>query len=143
MLIRDERQLMLDDIVKHCRKLAARYQQNASLAEDSVLAGLFLEISRERRELADVLENHQRRLGWLPAAPDPDAELVEELITKVKIAWSEDHRRELLAEMLQAEDRLAALIAAALRHEIPAAIKEVLQRMQETVAFTLKRLAAA
>jgi uncharacterized protein (TIGR02284 family) len=143
MLIRDERQLVLNDIVEHCRKLADHYRENASLAEDPVLTELFMEISRERRAFAAELEDHLRRLGWLPAAPDPDAELVEELITRVKIAWSEDKRRELLAGMLQAEDRLAGLIAAALRHEIPAATNSFLKEMQEAVTVTLKRLATA
>jgi uncharacterized protein (TIGR02284 family) len=143
MLIDDERQLVLNDIVEHCRKLADHYQENAGLAEDPALADLFTKTSRERRELAASLEDQMRHHGWLPAAPDPDAELVEELITRVKIAWSEDKRRELLAGMLQGEKRLAALLAAALRHEMPAATRDFLEKAQEAVAVTLKRFAAA
>jgi hypothetical protein len=143
MLIRDERELVLDDLVEHCRKVASHYREYAGLIEEPALGELFSETGRKHLELAVRLEEHLRDLGWLPPAPDPDAELVEELITRVKVAWSADKRHELLAEMLQAEDRLAAMIASALRQEISAELRSILKEMEEAADDTLKRLSSA
>jgi uncharacterized protein (TIGR02284 family) len=120
-MLRDDRQVALNEVILICQEVADRYQAAAEMLEESELSRLIWEFSRQRQNRAKQLREHVRRLGDLPRMPDPDKKVVDNLITRVRSVLSADERLTLLEECEQDEHRIAERIAIALQEDLPEA----------------------
>lgn len=142
-MLRDERQVALNDVIVACKEAADGYDDAATLIGDPTLAARFSDYGRQRREAAAELEDHIRRLGDLPRTPDADSETIERLVTHLKAALSSDERAALLREREDAETEIGRRVADALDRDLPEETKAVLRRLALAVSEAAQHLAAA
>jgi hypothetical protein len=116
-MLRDERQLALNEAVEASLHAAHVHEHGAELLGDDTL-GLRSLATRRRRD-AERLAEHVRRLGDLPIEPDPEYEVASDILSEIKAALAEDQRRLVLGRSNEAEEALAAALREALRHDVP------------------------
>ena len=116
-MLRDERQIALNEAVEGCLHAAHVHEDGAQLLGEDAL-GLRPLAARRRRD-AEILAEHVRRLGDLPMEPDPEYEAATDVISHIKAALAEDQRRLVIERSNEAEDALAAALREALRHDLP------------------------
>lgn len=139
-MLRDDRQVALNDVIVLCRDAADHYRDAAALLERGEPARLLDDLARRRAQAADELARHSRQLGDLPDEPDPDKETVDNLLTRLKALFVEDERRTVLAETEQIEAQIAAAAAAALGQPLPDTTLALLRRLEKDIQATRRRL---
>jgi hypothetical protein len=139
-VIRDERQARLNDLLVACKSSAEDYEQAAELAESAALAQFFRATADYRWGLADVLAAQVRNLDDLPREPDPDRQLLDHALTRLKTALHLAGDRDLAAE--RREDDLGLLDAARSTAELdlPAPAGEAVGTVVAHVQATLDAL---
>lgn len=141
MLLRDEKQMALNDIESRCMEAADHYDAAARRVHDDELRQLFAELAASRRRQARELAPHIRALGDLPKAPDADQEDMRELLYTIIPLLSGDQRASLINEREQADRELLQSVDCALRQPLPAEIQADLATMRDTIAGDARRLA--
>jgi hypothetical protein len=116
-MLRDERQLALNEAVEAGLHAAHVHEHGAELLGEDPLG--LRALSAQRRRDAEVLAEHVRRLGDLPIEPDPEYEVASDIVSQIKAALAEDQRRLVLGRSNEAEEAFAAALREALRHELP------------------------
>lgn len=114
-MLRDDRQTALSDAIEACLHAAHVHEEGADqLGADAAAAR---QLAARRREDAETLAAHLRRLGDLPKEPDPEYEAAADLVNRVRAALAEDERPLALARSKEAEDALAAALEAVLEQD--------------------------
>lgn len=111
MLIKNDKQVACDQVNQLLRLSADQYDDASNRVADSALSGWFAELAAQRRQFSEQLEDQIRQAGELPSRPDPDKELVTNLLVGLKEAFFTDH----LAHELQQRDVLEAELGEAVR----------------------------
>ncbi len=111
MLIKSDKQVACDQVNQLLRLSADQYDDASNRIADSALANWFAELAGARRQFSEQLEDQIRQAGELPSRPDPDKELLTNLLVGLKEAFFSDH----IAHELQQRDALEAELAEALR----------------------------
>ena len=142
-MLRDDKQTALNDVIYAVKDSAHHFQEAAEIVSDAGLADLFRAIARQRETLATELEAHIRRLHDLPREPDPDREIVDAVITRLKAALTGNERLSVLDEREQAEGELRTCIEDALALDFPEATQVLLTRLLNEAIATRERLSAA
>jgi hypothetical protein len=131
-LLRDERQLALNEAVEASLHAAHVHEHGAELLGDDTLG--LRQLAAQRRRDAEVLAEHVRRLGDLPIEPDPEYEVAADVLSQIKAALAEDQRRLVLERSNDAEEALAAALREALRHDLPPPTRRDLERILSSQA---------
>ncbi len=140
MLLNDA-QIALNDVIVNCKDAADHYEDAASMLEGGETSELFRSLARRRREIADRLEAHIRRVGSLPRNADGDRETVQRLLARLKANLSENKRIALLTEREHVEGEIAAMVDTALRQDLPDDTKDYLRAVKAEIISTRRRLA--
>ena len=141
-ILRQQREIRLNAVIEAAIESADHYEEEAERVSDEAIARLFAELSRRRREMSETLKVHIENLGDLPREPDVEAELAHELASRIRTA-TEDARRVLLKERIEAEEDLKLRIRAARETDLPADTLRVLKEYEddaETAAAELSEL---
>lgn len=139
-LFREQREICLNAVIEAAVEAADHYEEEAERVGEERIGRLFADLGCRRRAMSETLGDHIRRLGDLPREPDRDAELVHEVASRIRTA-TEDRRRVLLEERVEAEDDLKIRIEAALKSDLPAETLEVLKEYQEDTEAARAQLA--
>lgn len=140
-LLRDEYQVLLNDIVVKCEEIAYHLDTATQLVDDRSLSRIFEDLAGQHREMIGTLERYIRGTGELPRAADADKELFEGLITRIKTAASEDAHQTLIEERISAENELLQIIAeGSERSSLPRDTRIVLHALEERVLEILNQL---
>jgi hypothetical protein len=131
-MLRDERQLALNEAVEASLHAAHVHEHGAELLGDDT-PGLG-PLAAQRRKDAEILAEHVRRLGDLPMEPDPEYEVASDVVSEIKAALAEDQRRLVIERSNDAEEALAAALREALRHELPPDTRGDLERILSSQA---------
>lgn len=126
-MLRDDRQLALNAAIEACLHAAHVHEDSAQLIEDDTLD--LRQLAALRREHAETIAEHVRRLGDLPPEPDPEYEMAADVISHIKGALAEDDRRQALERSNGAEEVLAAALREALRQDLPPDCRRDLERI--------------
>jgi uncharacterized protein (TIGR02284 family) len=143
-ILRQEREIRLNAVIEAAIEAADHYEEEAERVGDEAIARLFADLSRRRREMGETLSAHIEKLGDLPREPDVEAELVHEIASWFRTI-TEDARRVLLEERIEAEEDLKSRIRAAREADLPADTLRVLKAYEddaETAAAELSELLA-
>jgi hypothetical protein len=116
-MLRDERQLALNEAVEASLHAAHVHEHGAELLGEDTLG--LRQLAAQRRRDAEVLAEHVRRLGDLPIEPDPEYEVASDIVSQIRAALIEDQRRLVLERSNEAEEAFAAALREALRHDLP------------------------
>ena len=131
-MLRDERQIALNEAVEASLHAAHVHEHGADLLGDDSL-GLRELVARRRRD-AEILAEHIRRLGDLPMEPDPEYEVAGDIVSQIKAALAADQRRLVTERSNEAEEALAAALREALRHDLPPDTRRDLERILSSQA---------
>ncbi len=120
MLIKNDKQVSLDQVNQLLRLSADQFDDASRRIDDAPLADWFAQLASERRDLSCELEELVRQSGELPSRPDPDKELVTNLLTGLKEAFAVDHiKHELQQRDLVEADLENALMEAQRMNQEP------------------------
>lgn len=142
-ILRAEWEVALNEALVGCREVADHHEDAAQRLGEGGASALLLELAASRRSLADALERELRREGALPEAPDADAESVRRVLKWARAALSEDTAEVVLEDRRRAEAALGERLAAAVRPDLAAGSRAVVERAQREVARAIPRLAEA
>jgi uncharacterized protein (TIGR02284 family) len=142
MLLRDDRQIALNQVETLCMEAADGYASATGKTADADLAQMFTELAREYGELAAELAEQIRALDDLPKPPDPDRETVEQVLTGIRAFFSGDARGTLLADREQCELEVEEAAREALGHALPPTAEALLRRILSHSAEARQRLQA-
>lgn len=142
--MRDEREVALNELLSGCEALGRSYARLAESLkeEDAGAAELFSRLGQARQQAAKRLAGHVRRMDELPAAPDPDRELVTRLASLAKGALAADRTRALAEDRAAAERDLAARAEAARKQSLPADTQNLVREIEQESDRDRRRLEA-
>jgi uncharacterized protein (TIGR02284 family) len=129
-ILRQQREIRLNAVIEAAIEAADHYEEEAERVGDEAIARLFADLSRRRREMSKTMSAHIEKLGDLPREPDVEAELVHEMASKIRTA-TQDARRVLLKERIEAEEDLESRIRAARETDLPADTLSVLEEYED------------
>ena len=131
-MLRDERQIALNEAVEASLHAAHVHEHGAGLLSDDTLG--LRELAAQRRRDAEILAEHVRRLGDLPMEPDPEYEVASDIVSHIKAALAEDQRRLVIERSNEVEEALAAALREALRHDLPPDTRRDVERILSSQA---------
>jgi hypothetical protein len=131
-MLRDERQLALNEAVEASLHAAHVHEHGAELLGEDTLG--LRQLAAQRRRDAAVLAEHVRRLGDLPIEPDPEYEAASDIVSQIRAALAEDQRRLVLERSNAAEEAFAAALREALRHDLPPDMRRDIEQILSSQA---------
>lgn len=126
-MLRDDRQIALNNAIEACLHAAHVHEDGADLISER--ATVLRQLAARRREDAEILAEHLRRLGDLPKEPDPEYQAAADLISHLKAAIVEDERAEVLTRSQEAENALAEALQHLLELELAPECREDVDRI--------------
>lgn len=139
-MLRNERQIALNEIVVACKEAADIYEACAERVHEPDFASMLRETATERRAALPDLESWLKSIGDLPREPDEDAETAREFLTSIKSALASDERQPVVEDCEEAEQSLEQAIAVALRLDFDKPLRRILKRIYEQAKAGRKRL---
>lgn len=131
---------LLKDVAKRCRDSEEGYRRAAEDIGDGDLKQQFQQLSRERAEMADEVDQLIRKYGGEPPAPGGTMlGAAHRMFADVKSAWSRGDRRSVLAEVARGESAAEESYDAYKSEELPQEVRETLQRHHDRVRATRDR----
>lgn len=143
MLLRDNMQIMLNEIHALCIESADHYTASAGKTQDPGLAHLFIELAAERQKIAGNLAEQIRLLDDQPRMPDPDREAIGDMISDIKLLFVGQEGDTLLQERESLEHRIEEAAEAALKLSLPDPAREVVGEVLRHVHLAIDRLQKA
>jgi hypothetical protein len=131
-MLRDERQLALNEAVEASLHAAHVHEHGAELLGEDTLG--LRQLAAQRRRDAEVLAEHVRRLGDLPMEPDPEYQVASDVVSQIRAALAEDQRALVIERSIGAEEALAAALREALRHDLPPDTRRDIERILNSQA---------
>jgi hypothetical protein len=126
-MLRDDRQIALGGAIEACLHAAHVHEDGADLISERTT--VLRQLGARRREDAEILAEHLRRLGDLPKEPDPEYQAAADLVSHLKAAIVEDERAEVLARSQQAENALMEALQHLLELELAPECREDVDRI--------------
>ena len=139
-MLRDERQARLNDLLVACKATAEDYEQAAELAESSALTEFFRATADYRWELADILARQVRDLHDLPREPDPDRQLLDHALTRLKAVLHLVSDEGIVGERCRDDLELYELARSAEELDLPEPAQAVATRLLFHLKATLDAL---
>ena len=131
-MLRDERQIALNEAVEASLHAAHVHEHGAELLGDDALG--LRQLAAQRRTDGEVVGEHVRRLGDLPMEPDPEYEAAGDVMSQIRAALVEDQRALVIERSNDAEEALAAALREALRHDLPPQTRGDVERILSSQA---------
>ena len=131
-MLRDERQIALNEAVEASLHAAHVHEHGAGLLGEDTLG--LRQLAAQRRRDAEILAEQVRRLGDLPMEPDPEYEAASDVLSQIKAALAEDPRGLVIDRSNEAEEALAAALREALRHDLPPDVRREVERIVSSEA---------
>lgn len=141
-MLRDDGEVALNDLIALAEASAQAYRRAAEAPDAGAPADGYAGLATQREEMAHRLRTHERHLGDLPLAPDPELATARDLLAQVKAALSTNPHRTFLYECEKADQQLSERFTTALTLPLPEATVALLRRMHFDVLAALGRIAA-
>lgn len=87
-LLRDEKEVQLNDLLRVCRESAEYYETAADVLGQAAAAGIAVNLAAGRNELCRKLEGIIRSCGYFPDAADPDRQTVLNLSERIRAIFN-------------------------------------------------------
>jgi len=109
-IIRNDRQLALNDLVVAIKELADHYQDSADFLDDEATSSHLEKFAKQHLLLTTRLERAIRAEDDLPSVPDLDRETGSFLFEHISASLSADETIEVVEQRMQEEIELGELI---------------------------------
>lgn len=142
-MLRDETEVALNDLIGLTEAAAQAYERAAKALEGEEVRDTCAALARQRLGMANDIRAHDRRLGDIPHAPDPDLSTARDVFAHLKAALASDHHLALLEDCEAADSQLVERLADALDlSPLPEATATLLRQMRFDVVAAVGRVAA-
>jgi len=143
-MLRDNRQIALNDVLLQAEQVAHHYRHSATLceAENAELGEQLNALAAERETQAEALREDLLALQDLPVTADADRDTLLAVGERIAARWSQAGLIAILRERILEEERLISLIGVARDAELPEAVAQRLQAMADSVQAANKALTA-
>ena len=141
-ILRTDNQADSLEILKLVRETADYYRQMAELLAEDNLDNPLTNLGRERETFTSPFEKVVKQLGELPARPDPDKELMQQLGGKLSQLFSTDARNTILDKCLEHDHELADLVRHTKLGELSADIQQLLDQLADNLNKSKKIIQA-
>lgn len=102
-MLRDDRDIALNEVLIACRKAAVHYHQATELADDPQMIEMFRRMSERRQSDVHRTERLVRKMGFLPDGPHKDKQDLTRLITLSRFAVARQAERTLVEKAVNLE----------------------------------------
>ena len=127
-MLRSDAEIALDESA-HAAAEAARVWEDAAQRSQEPARGRLLAGAASRNRIAAELAQAARSVGWLPRAPDPDAETVRAIAQDLHANLSADERLVLAEERAHADEEVAARLRELLALDgLPEPVRQAAER---------------
>lgn len=141
--LRDPQDAVGNAVLEQARRVAHVYEALVPVAgADAQVAHCFAELAAEHRARADAVAAELRRLGFLTQDVDPDRELADTAVDRVRAWLADDPGRSLVEKRRDAEASLRAAIAEATAVELEPGLRGALEALDATARAACQRLDA-
>jgi uncharacterized protein (TIGR02284 family) len=130
----------LNDLLVDCKASAEDYEQAAELAASGRLADFFRATADYRWQLADRLAAQVRDLGDLPREPDPDRQLLDHALTRLKAVLHLTGDRDLIGERREDDGELLEAARSTLELDLPDPARDAVRSLVDHVRESLEAL---
>lgn len=140
MLIKNDKQVALDQVNRLLRLSSHQYDDASRRIEDPALSDWFAQLAIERAHYSEQFEERIRQAGELPNRPDPDKELVSNLLEEIREIFTSDHIPHELHQRALLETALETALEQASRLNDETAMAELIAMLQRHVATVRNRI---
>lgn len=123
----------LNDLIETCRDGENGFRTAAASVKDHHIKGLFERYSRQREEMARELQEQVRRLGSDPAKLGSVSASLHRGWMNIKSLVAGSNDNAIVAEAERGEDAAKAAYEAALKEELPAGARELVEQQAAIV----------
>lgn len=139
-MLRDDRQVTLNELVAHCEATAHRYRHTADIVAGTSSEAALRRLAAERVSLTQRLRYQVRQLGDLPDAADADHDTLQILGERVMARLAARGVIAVLRERIDDEQRIMALASAALAGSLSEQVRHILEAAREDAQRTIDLL---
>lgn len=139
-MLRDDRQVALNELLAHCEATRRRYRHAASTLEGTGSAAVLRRLAAERDGLTQRLRYQVRQLGDLPDTADADRESLQLLDERILARLAARGAAAVLRERIDDEQRIAALATAALAESLPEPVRHLLEAARQNAQRAIELL---
>lgn len=139
-IIRTDEQADALEILKLIIETADFYRAMGELLTKENVPHKLFEIAKEREKYIEPFRKVVKELHELPAAPDSDKELIDELGGKITQLLSADSEKAILEKCLKKDEVLADAIKSSTLGEHSTELKKLLDSLYEHLAHTKKSI---
>ncbi|MFI2810209.1 MULTISPECIES: hypothetical protein [Microbulbifer] len=136
-LIRDDVQVALHDLHVALKHSADSYSHAADFLNDAGASNRCRSIASERDKLAALVAAAVREAGDLPAVPDSEREVGEQLLQRLESLFSADQAREVMAQRREADRELLTWLEGEDLSPLEKGYSDLLLRCRASVSDTL------
>lgn len=130
------------EILKLVIETTDYYREIANVVEDDNLASKLDNIANERASYIEPFENVVKKLGELPAKPDPDKELLHKIGGELTQFFSVNSKNAILEKCLQEDEELATVVKRTELGEKSAEYQKLLDALAENLDKTQESIQA-
>lgn len=130
-IIRTDNEADSLEILKLIIETSDYHQKMAELLPDNNTNDCLTKLGRERQAFIAPFENVVKQLGELPARPDPDKELMQQLGGKLSQLFSTDAKNTILDKCLEEDHKLADLVRHTKLGELSTNIQTLLDQLAD------------
>lgn len=141
-IIRTDNETDSLEILKLIIETADYYREMAELLAEDKLDDRLTKLGRERETFIAPFQQVVEQLGELPAKPDPDKELLQQLGGKLTQLFSADSKNAILDKCLHEDDKLADLVRHTALGEKSAEFQKKLDALAENLNNSKKVIQA-
>ncbi|MDN5870226.1 MAG: hypothetical protein L0H73_05840 [Nitrococcus sp.] len=141
MVLKDDRQVALNELVAHCEATARRYRHAADILAGTGSEAALRRFAAERDGLTQRLRYQVRRLGDLPDAANANRDTQQIFDESAMARLAARGATAVLRERIDGEQRIMALANAALAEGLPEAVRHILEAAREDARRTIDLLA--
>ena len=139
-MLMSDRLVALNDVLTLAAELSELYAAEQQALEQPEAQNLFKRLAGERAKLAEAATDMIRADDERPRSPDPEHETLEELISDVSAALSDDATQTLAKQRAEQEQRLLSALTAAVKVEEDTAAAERLRGYRDQVQSDIDSL---
>lgn len=139
-MVRDDRQVALNELVAHCEAIAQRYRHAARVLAGTGSEATLRRFAAERESLTQRLRYQARQLGSSPDAMYADRDTLQILDERAMARLAARGATAVLRERIEDEQRIMALASAALAESLPAQVQHILEVAREDTQRTIDLL---
>jgi hypothetical protein len=135
-MLKTEKQAALDTVINSSRSSIEHYRWAADSSNDEQERIVLYKLALQREIIVDKLAPQMYKLGDMPSSPDPEKLTVEEIVTQIKAAFSDDEKHAISASLDDFDSQLLQEIGEAFSLDFDEETMAILRELQQSIVET-------